>query len=267
MMIKTAILVFCLGVMFCPQAFAQLFLEQGKLNLDVDPGERYSGSLIIHNNSTSEVSLKIYWEDFKYKAPYDGSKDFMPAGTLPGSARDWVVFSPQTFTIPPNSQQSVDYTVIVPSQIQEGHYGVLFFETSNPSAEAKEAVNIVERIGTLFFIEPKTKNKQALLQNPAIKGGSVVMDYVNQGNIIEIPHTTYYIMQDSGEVALRGEAKKLYVPPGASASLEIPVKKKLAAGHYTLMVNSDLEQGDVAVKEAALTVDDSGQMTVENTNN
>ena len=54
----------------------------------------------------------------------------------------------------------------------------------------------------------------------------------------------------------------MYVPPGVSASLEVPLKKKLSPGQYTLVVNSDLEDGDVVLKEIGLAVDASGQVTI-----
>ena len=247
------------------QAHAQLFLEQAKVSLDVYGGEHRNGSLILHNTSSTPVYIKVYWEDFEYKPPYDGSKAFLPAGTAPGSASQWVTFLPQTFSIPAFGQQNIDYTVTVPSQIKEGQYGVLFFERNinSPIGQGDE-VTLVTRIGSLFFIEPKDKNKKAALQDIGLKANSITASFVNQGNVTLIPRTTYYIMQEGGLVLLRGESKKLYVPPGATGTLEIPLKKKLDPGQYTLVVNSDLEEGDVVVKEIALAVDAAGQLTIRN---
>ena len=247
------------------QARAQVFLEQAKVNLDVSGSEHRNGTLLIHNTSAVAVDIKVYWEDFKYKKPYDGSKTFLPAGTAPGSASQWITFSPQEFTLPAYGQQNIQYTVSVPDTIQEGHYGVLFFERTSSGMLNNEAVSLVTRIGCLFFIEPKNKIKNAVMQNVALKPNKLTVDFVNQGNIILIPHTTYYMMQDGGMVLLRGDAKKLYVPAGAQATVEVPLKDKLKQGNYTLVVNSDLDEGDVVVKEIGLTVDDSGQVTIKNT--
>jgi len=259
-----------LGVMFSAlglfttQAHAQLFLENGKVTLAVSGGEHSDGSLLIHNTSSQEASVKVYWEDFEYKAPYDGTKNFLPAGTAPASASQWVTFSPQVFTLPAFGQQKVDYTVSVPSQIQEGHYGVLFFERSSDALMSDKGVTLVTRVGCLFFIEPKDKAKKAALQDIALKASGLTASFVNQGNVILIPRTTYYVMQADGLVVMRGESKKLYVPPGAFALLEIPLKKQLKPGKYTLVVNSDLEEGDVVVKEIGLAVNAAGQITIEN---
>jgi hypothetical protein len=253
--------------MLTAEAQAQLFLEQGKVVLTVSGGEHTNGTLLIHNTSSEQANIKVYWEDFEYKAPYDGTKEFLPAGTSPISASQWVSFSPQTFSLPAFGQQRIDYTVSVPSVIQEGHYGVLFFERSSDLPTSDAGVTLVTRVGCLFFIEPKDKNKTAALQNFALKANGFTADFVNQGNVILLPHTTYYIMRQDGMVLLRGESKKLYVPPGASAPFEISLKKNLDPGQYTMVVNSDLEEGDVQVKEIGLTVDASGQLSIANTQN
>ena len=264
MIIRIFFLAFGLLGIFNLPAQAQIFLEQAKVNLDVTAGEHLNGSLLVHNTSTETIFIKVYWEDFEYKAPYDGTKNFLPAGTAPGSASQWVTFLPQTFNIPAYGTQKIDYAVSVPSTMNEGHYGVLFFERTSSAKLNDEAVNLVTRIGCLFFIEPKDKSKKADLTDISLKGNSLWVDFVNQGNATLLPHTTYYIMQEGGLVLHRGEAKKLYVPQGVSAPLEIPLKTKLGQGSYTVVVNSDLEDGDVVIKEIGLVVDSSGQIAIKN---
>jgi P pilus assembly chaperone PapD len=264
-MIRIIFLVFCIFGALNAKAQAQLFLEQAKENLDVTAGEHRNGSLLIHNTSADPMTIRVYWEDFEYKAPYDGTKDFLPAGTAPNTASRWVTFSPQSFTLPAYGQQKIDYTVTVPEQIQEGHYGVLFFERSSTAQVSNESVNLVTRIGCLFFIEPKNKSKQAVLQDVKLTSKGVTVSFANQGNVVLLPNTTYFL-QGNGLVISRGETRKLYIPPSSSAQLEIPLKK-LEAGHYTLVINSDLQEGDVVVKEIGLAVDAAGQITIENTQN
>jgi hypothetical protein len=262
MIVKIILLVLSAVGVLTAEADAQLFLEQGKVTLAVSGGEHTNGSLLIHNTSSEKAYIKVYWEDFEYKSPYDGTKDFLPAGTAPASASQWVTFSPQTFTMSAFGRQSIDYTVSVPNSIQEGHYGVLFFERSSDPLTSNAGVSLVTRVGCLFFIEPKNKDKNAALQDIKLTANSLTAKFVNQGNVILIPHTTYYMMQEGGLVLLRGDSKKLYVPPGVSAPLEILLKKKLDPGSYTLVVNSDLEEGDVVVKEIGLAVDAAGQLTI-----
>ena len=256
----------CLVGLLTGEAKAQLFLENAKVVLAVSGGEHLNGSMIIHNMSPEPANIKVYWEDFDYTAPYDGAKKFFPAGTAPGSASQWVTFSPQVFSVPPMGQQTVAYVVAVPSIIQGGHYGVLFFERAPDAVKTgKEDLSIVTRVGCLFFIEPKDKKKNALIQNIVLKANSITASFVNQGDVVLIPRTTFYIMSLDGMVFSRGVANNVYVPPGAAGTLVIALKKQLNQGHYTVVVNCDLEDGDVVVKEIGLIVDSSGQLSLENT--
>ncbi len=104
---------------------AQVFLEDGKVKLSVSPGENVAGKLTLHNTSDKDVNMKVYWEDFVYKPPYDGSKEFLPKGTSSQSAADWVNVTNQTLMFGPFAKRTVSYTVNVPEDIRQGHYGVL----------------------------------------------------------------------------------------------------------------------------------------------
>ncbi|MBF0511700.1 MAG: hypothetical protein HQL13_05145 [Candidatus Omnitrophica bacterium] len=246
-------------------ASAQLFLEKGKESVTVSGGEHLNGSLILHNTATKEANIKVYWEDFTYKAPYDGTKEFLAAGTTPTTAASWVTFAPQTFSMPAKGQQTIDYTIAVPASIKEGHYGVLFFEQAPEAMSSEKGVSLIVRVGCLFFIEPNNKVKKALLQDVVLKQDRLSVNFVNQANVVLIPHTTYYIMEQGGVVVHRGDVKRLYVPPGATGSVVIPLTKKLTAGHYTMVINGDMEDGDIVVKEIGLAVDAAGQITIEST--
>lgn len=247
---------------FAGTAKAQFFIEEGKVTLAVSGGERVSKTLTVHNTSNDSVSVRAYWEDFQYQAPYDGAKLFMAAGTAPGSASQWIAYSPQEFTLQPFGQQKVEYIVTAPSPMEGGHYGVLFFEKAGDPVRDATGVKIISRVGCLFFIETKDKKKTAALQDIKISSSIVSGTFVDQGDVVLIPQISYYIMDDQGVAVDRGEIKKLYVPPGAAAPWEIPLASSLAAGHYTMVINADLEDGDVLVKEVDFVKDASGSLSM-----
>ncbi len=242
---------------------AQFFIEEGKVVLSVSGGERINKSVIINNTTANDLDVRVYWEDFQYEPPYDGSKKFFPAGTIEGSASSWIQYVPQEFRLPAFGKQKIDYTLSVPDDIQGGHYGVLFFERLGDAAEGRAAVKIVTRLGCLFFIEAKDKTKSAELQNIKFEGNDLTGSFANNSNVVLIPHTTYYIMDESGLVADRGEVAKLYVTPGAVAFWRVSLPKDLAAGRYTFFLNADLEDGDLVVKEITFQKDLSGGLVVE----
>lgn len=231
--------------------------------LAVSPGERIIKSIVLHNTTSEDQNVKVYWEDFKYQPPYEGTKEFLPSGTDPRSAGRWVSFLPSQFTLPAHGQQKITYTFSVPGQLDGGHYGVLFFERDQPVADVS-GVKVVTRVGCLFFIEPKDRIKTAAVGNIRAAANGLSGDLTNQGNVVLIPRMTYYVMDEASLVADRGEIKKLYVPPGATAQWQLTLPPDLKAGNYSVVVNTDLEEGEVVVKEIELMRDASGQMTIQN---
>ncbi len=253
-MLKNFAVVLCLLGFFTGPASAQFMIEEGKVVVPVAGGERVNNSITIHNNTNAETGVKVYWEDFRYEAPYDGSKTFHPAGTIPGSASHWVNYAPQEFTLPPFGKQKIEYTVSAPADIKGGHYGVLFFERSGePLKDVRTGVAIVTRTGTLFFIEGKDKDKSAALTDFRVEGGKLSGNFSDRGNVVMIPNMTFYVMDEAGVAIDRGELPKLYIPPGATAPFSLDLPKDLKAGRYSLILNVDLEEGDVIVKEIEFT--------------
>lgn len=243
-------------------ARAQFFIEQAKVNLAVSGGERVQNSVVINNMTPEEVSVRVYWEDFEYEPPFDGAKKFYPAGASSRSASGWVQYVPQEFRLPAYGKQKVDYTITVPRGIDGGHYGVLFFEKTEDPAKGPLGVKIVTRIGCLFFIEPKNKVKQADIRDVAVNASAMTGSLANEGNVVLIARTTYYIMDEGGMAVDRGEMAKFYIGPQSTASWKIPLPADLKTGRYTLFLNSDLEEGDVAVKEITFEKGSAGEIAV-----
>ncbi len=266
-MIKRFIIlnVFALGLTIClaGPVHAQFLVEQGKLNITVSGGDRINNVVTIHNTTNQEQGVKVYWEDFEYKSPYDGEKNFLPVGTgSANSAASMVTFSPQEFTLSPLSKKDVECTISVPVDYNAGHYGILFFERTSDPYKDSTGMSIVTRVGTLFFIEPKDVERKADLKNLKQDVASLSGEFHNMSTIILIPQISYYIMDKEGVVADRGELKKLYVPSGVVANWKIPLPEKLTPGAYSMVINADLEEGSVVVKEAGLIKDASGAFTV-----
>jgi hypothetical protein len=263
MQIRTILLAIVLLCALSGEARAQFLLEEGKVSLAVSGGDRITKSLLIDNITGESVAVRVYWEDFQYQPPYDGTKLFLPAATGQRTASLWVSFTPKEFTLPPYGKQEVSYTISLPSQIQGGYYGVLFFEKVNEPLKNVSGVDVITRVGCLFFIESKDSNRKAAIQDLQVVGNTVTGQFLNQGNVILIPRTTYNIMDDGGMVADRGEINTLYVPPSAAASWEVGLPGDLNTGHYTLVINSDLGEGDVIVKEIEFVKEAYGGLSIK----
>jgi hypothetical protein len=262
-MMLRIILLLLMTSFFAGPVQAQFVIENAKVVLEVSGGDRKDGAVFIHNPSREEMNVRVYWEDFEYVAPYDGSKKFGAAGTLNRSAGAWVSYTPQEFKIPALGKQKIDYTITIPPTIEGGYYGVLFFEKVDASSLTTTGVQVVYRTGALFFIEAKDKVKKAEFQGlKIVDSKKFVTEFVNQGDVVLIPRMTYYIMDENALIVDRGDVPATYLPPAGAASIEIDVPLTLYSGTYTFVLNADLDEGDVAVSEVEFVKDAAGSITV-----
>lgn len=256
----------CLGILLLSgitsMAYAQVFLEDGKVKLSVSPGETIAGKLTLHNTLDQNVNMRVYWEDFDYKPPYDGSKDFLPRGTGSYSAASWVNVSTKTLMFGPFAKRTVSYSINVPDDMRQGHYGVLFFENEEKQIDSTRGVNIVTRVGCLFFIEPEEKIKEVELKGFEFRGKELTAIFTNLGNVILIPDGTFYVIDQDGMVFDRGEIAKIYLPPDKSADYRLTLNRDLDPGAYTLVMTVTLEDDDVFVREIDFNKDDSSEFNI-----
>lgn len=249
---KIVVFLFLFFVFIASRASAQVFIEQGKINLTVHPGEKINDVVTVNNTSNKEVKVKIYWEDFSYQSPFEGTKKFSPAGTSADSLARWIEFSPHDFVLLPFAKNNISYTLNVPEDAKGGYYGVLFVEPENKELSGDKGVKIITRVGCLFFVETADRVKRASAEELAFDGCRLTGKLRNESNVIILPQATYYVMDREGGVVDRGELKKYYIPPGEVADIDV-APNDLNIGDYTLVLTIDLQDGDVVVKEIDFT--------------
>jgi len=230
-------------------AAANIMVDNGKVSYVVKPGETISDSLTVYNTSSDKaVTLKVYWEDFEYIAPFQGEKKFHPAGTRPDSCRQWVVFSPSELTIAPLSDQKVNYTIKIPDDVTGGHYGVLFFE-SRAESNARIGIALATRLGSLFFIEAENRNKTGVIKDIQINENEFQAVFENSGDVLLSAEGVFYIMDSKGLVVDRGKISTKYLPTNTQTELTWLISEKVKPADYTLILTMDLGDGNSLVKE------------------
>jgi hypothetical protein len=79
---------------------------------DAKPGEVYSGSVIIKNDTPEIQEAKVYQTDYSFS--FDGSNAYGDPGSNKRSNAKWVKVGPSYISIPPLGTASLLYTVSVP---------------------------------------------------------------------------------------------------------------------------------------------------------
>lgn len=249
-------------VLWTQDARAQLLMEQSRVHVTVTPGETVVDAMYIHNTGQHDADIRVYWQDFEYLPPYDGKKQFTQPGTSAYSLGDWISYSPQVLTIPAQGKREIRYTLKVPPDAQGGYYGVLFFEQALTAAAQNTGVNIITRLGSLFYVETVDSDKSARVDNIRIQDEFLKGDFTNAGNVYQFPKGVYYLVDEDGVAVDRGTMETLYVMPGATAEFMVVINQQLAVGDYTMVVTFDQGGGKSIVKEIDLTKFNSGQYQI-----
>ncbi len=243
---------------------ATIRLSSPKIELELAPGESYSGEIYAENPAEEEVKTKIYLEDWVYLPGGIGEKKFTPAGTTPLSASKWIAFSPSQDTIKPFGRLTARYKITVPSDAKGAYYSALFFETSVGTVKDDEGVNVLvaARIGALFFIEIKgTVNRTGSIKSVEIepphgnKPMEISTTFENSGNVDIALGGKFLIMDSDGKVQGRGDLKKIYTYPGGTESGKTQWVGRLSKGSYQLLLTYDLGKGKNLVEEKTITID------------
>lgn len=256
-------------------------INKSKIRFSLAPGKAEYGEIVVENQSSEPRSMRVYLSDWDYLPPADGTKEFLPISSTPLSSAAWISFSPAEFTLPPFSQQKVDYSIKVPAEASGGYYAALFFESIFVKAQsAKEGMqagmNLVIRIATLFYVDVEgTVKRTALIDNLLFKKDaqgalySIGLDFRNTGNVDISAGGTFHIMDDKGIVIARGELNDIHTFPAAGAKFAATLKDNLPKGEYdlvfTLNLGKALEEasmgrGPIITKEAQISIGENGKI-------
>ncbi len=238
-------------------------ISSPRVELELAPGETYTGEITAENPDNEEINVRVYAEDWIYAEGGTGEKKFTPAGTHPLSASNWINFNNQANTIKPYGRMTAHYTVTVPPDATGAHYAVLFFETQLGVSKNEEGANVqvAGRIGALFFVQVKgTVSRSGEIKGVKISSpqGNQPMEietiFQNTGNTDITLAGNFLIMNDEGKVLGRGDLSAIYTFPGVLETRKTQWVGKLPKGTHQMVLTYDMGLGKSIVKEETLTI-------------
>ncbi len=262
---STVALIFIFSFILMPlSAEAKILrISAPKVELELSPGENYSGEIGVENPDREPMGLSAYTEDWVYAAGGTGEKKFLPAGTDVYSASKWIHFSTPAGILKPFGKEVVRYTVNVPADAKGSYYSVLFFETRLGDAKEMDGSNVLVagRIGALFFIRIKGTTQQAgevksIQIKPPVENQpmEITTTFQNTGNVDITLNGTFLVMDTEGKVLGRGDLVTIYTFPGATETRKSQWIGKLPKGSHELVLTYDLGLGKAIVKEEILII-------------
>jgi len=262
---KFCLLYFMIVFLWMPmEAMASTMrISNPKIELELSPGETYSGEITLENPADEEVKARLYLEDWMYAGGGTGEKKFTPAASTPLSASQWITFNPVDSKLLPFGRLTARYTVTVPAAAKGAYYSVLFFETMLGATVSEEGASVLvaARIGSLFFIQVKgTIDRSGQVQSVQIdppqgnKPMEIITVFKNTGNVDITLGGNLLIMDSEGKMLGRGGLNKIYTFPQSTASGKTQWIGRLPKGKYQLLITYDLGKGKTEVKEEALLI-------------
>ena len=259
-------MLFLLGLVLWTISDAQaatLRISTPKIELELAPGETYSGEIIAENPTDEDFKMKVYLEDWAYAPGGTGEKKFTPVASTPLSGSKWITFSPTEDTLKPFGRITARYTVTVPKDAKGAYYSVMFFETALGSAFDEEGVSVLVqgRIGALFFIQVKgTVERKGELKSVEIrppqgnKPMEVLTTFQNTGNVDISLGGNFLIMDSAGKIQARGDLNKIYTFPGSMETGATQWVGRLPKGSYQALLTYDLGKGKNLVEEKTIAI-------------
>ncbi len=242
-------------------AFAQLKLDKYQEKLEIIQGKTLNGFIVVENASTEQVTVKTSVDDIVMLPPFDGNREFRPAGSTAYSFADWLTLSPEIFIIPALGKQKVSYAIDVPEDAKGGYYGTIFFEKVETAATT--GVGVAFRIGSTISLITKDAVRDIKIEDVSLTGNGIKGQFLNSGNVILNSDYVYNLMDGKGKIADRGKSLKSFVlPPGEKFPFEINLNKKVKEGSYSLVINFNLASGGGLSGEVELAKDKSGNLQI-----
>jgi hypothetical protein len=241
---------------FCLHAQISITSELSQ-DKEVRPGEVYTGTIVIHNDTKEPQEAKIYQTDYTFQ--FNGTNNYSEPGTLPRSNAKWIAFSPSFIIVPPQGLISVDYTVTVPKDtagkkligtywsmlMVEGiHKGSAESSLTQKDQKAQMGITQTIRYGiqVASSIEKTGEKKIKFLTTNlgAKKGGkrNLEIDIENTGEIGIRPDVYVELFNGKGVSLGQFHGLKSRIYPGTSVRQLIDVSS-VAKGTYKALVAVD----------------------------
>ncbi|MCR4426530.1 MAG: hypothetical protein NUW23_10140 [Firmicutes bacterium] len=233
----------------------------------VEPGQKVDGSIVLRNNGSDPVEIKVEQCDYLFYA--DGRTDYARPGGNPRSNAGWMAVAPARLVIPPNEVGFVYYTIRVPNdpELKGTYWSIIMVEpvpsTSPESIRAKEGnyvlgVQTVLRYGIQVITNVGTTGaKNVKILNRKLERGqdgtcTLLLDLENTGEQMITPEVRAEVYDREGRLVgtFKGTRKRIY--PTTSVRYAIPFEG-LAKGRYRILVVID--DGDSAVWGAQYSVE------------
>lgn len=240
-------------------------------DLQAQPGQVYTGTLILRNEAAEPQEAKIYQSDYLFYR--DGTNRYGEPGSIPRSNALWITFTPAFALVPPGQSVTLEYTVRVPTSVEgrplSGTYWSMLMVEGVPPGSAESSIRPGTRTG--MGIEQRLRyglqiathiagtgtNSYKFLDARLVKGEGTAktleVDIENTGEVGGRPDVYAEVFDASGAQKGKFPGTPFRMYPGTSVRQRIDLSA-LGPGRYRVLVVLDAGGEDALAAEYTITI-------------
>jgi len=270
--ILTLATIILFGAIYSP-AMAQISVRsQLSHDENVEPGQQYSGVILVRNDSDESQQAKVYQTDYLFQS--DGTNYFGDPGKLDRSNANWIDLGISQVVIPPRESVEITYRVSVPESIDgiapSGSFWSIIMVEGIPKNSAENLENElpdnsygvvqVTRYGVQIasHLENNTGAELTITESQLTRSeeeeSTLNLAVSNDGYLLVRPDVWVELYAEDGSAIGRIEGQKSRLYPGTSVTQRIKLGK-LKPGAYRALVIMDAGEEDVFGAEFTLNID------------
>jgi len=245
-----------------------------RVELHIAPGQQYSGSLKLSNQSGMKTRIRSEALDFDIDDKTTPQFERNIPREEPYSCKKWLSLNPMEIELEKDGFINVRYTLRLPAEVPEGSYNCAAGFTTLPPAEEQSGgvgMRMAVRIVAAIYV---------VVGNPPVKGALKEIKLEKMPTAKEAPAPAADTPLWQAVVVLENSSKMYYRPTGKLEVLDadgkavetldfpslavlrersqrflFPLKTRLEAGNYKLRVRVDLGAGEVQEGVVDVTVE------------
>ncbi len=220
-----------------------LAVKPALLDLQISPGQHQTGVITVGNPANSENRFRASVVHFRLNR----NGQMQQAEPDSFAVQDWIKFNPREFTLAPNEQQQIRYTLIVPQDADVGDYwGALEFMplttetvTSHDSTHQTNVKLVVSSaiVVPIFVQIGDVDYKWSIMEMQAHEVGDnaeVAITLSNVGNGRVPFRTELDVVDSSGAVIAHQERGEISLFPFSERVVSLKVTDPIPIGMYTV---------------------------------
>ncbi|MBN1648363.1 MAG: hypothetical protein JW874_10035 [Spirochaetales bacterium] len=203
-----------------------------------NPGDSFSGSIIIKNTGNNTEEVKIYQHDYSSNA--DGQSFYTEPGSNPRSNSAWIEITPRKIFIKAGEDYTAFFSITYPEdESLSGTYWSMMMVEAIPDTSAESSqydpasagigvqtilrygIRMITHIGNSGTIKPEVTSSSLVLEDgqPVLQ-----LDIANTGTRLLRISTWAELYTEKGDLAGKYEGDRYAVFPGSSIHFRINLK-------------------------------------------